>query len=90
MICLVVLSEAVKNRRDCVYDAMHSLGGSIAPCAYVPNIVSSVTIGDANIPGFDIDGAHLQSVGAMKYLHDLVGNSNFLKCTTPECPELPN
>lgn len=73
---------------DCVYDYMHQVGGSIAPCEYKPNVVASVTIGDAAVSAFNIDGAHLESKGAMKYLKDLNGNSNFIKCSSPECPEL--
>lgn len=90
---LAALVECVQNRApdNCVYDQMHKAGGAIAACTYTPVIRASVTIGDTT-PAFDIDGAHLESRGAIKYLKEAnkpgLSSTDFLKCTTPQCPEL--
>ena len=91
MVFATIAVNGVQHRRrvdDCVYDSMHKVGGTIVPCDYTPNIVSSVTIGDSAVPAFDVDGAHLQSRGAMKYLKELGGYTDFVKCSSPDCPEL--
>jgi hypothetical protein len=88
-----LLSLAASVRRDTpcpAYDSMHTAGGTIPPCAYVPQIVYNQTIGQDETYAFGVDGSHLNSQGAVAYLKSLYSLSpdQFVACTTPDCSEL--
>ncbi len=75
---------------DCgTYDYMHTSGGSTDPCPYTPNIVHTVTVGDGNTYAFGVDGAHLQSQGAMSYIKSIneppLSPTEHLQCGPTGC-----
>ena len=80
--------HSLDSRRDCVYDQMHTDGGTNAPCDYQSQVVSNV--GDGTTVAFQVDGAHLRSRGPVKYIKSKRGLSatDFLGCQSPQCPEL--
>jgi len=76
---------------DCPpYDYMHTNGGPIAPCVYTPKYVANITIGENSDTAFTIDGAHLESKGAMAYLKSKLelDTDQFMKCQMADCSDL--
>lgn len=75
---------------DCKYDIMHSQGGQNPPCEYNPVPVATITVAGSSNPAFQVDGAHLSSIGAVKYMKQKKGMSptDFLACSSPPCNEL--
>jgi hypothetical protein len=95
-LCLAINSRvmwSINRGGDCAaYDYMHTAGGPIAPCAYVPNYVFNVTIGENSDQAFSIDGSHLQSKGAIAYLkgknNPPLDTDDFMKCQMADCSDL--
>ena len=75
---------------DCAYDSMHVQGGQNPPCAYNAVPVATITVAGSSVPAFQVDGAHLSSIGAIKYMKQRRGMSptDFLTCSSPPCNEL--
>jgi hypothetical protein len=83
-------ANALRLRGDCPYDSMHTSGGQNSPCGYDAVPVATVSIAGSSTPAFQVDGAHLTSVGALKYMKSRKGMSptDFLSCSSPPCTEL--
>ena len=75
---------------DCAYDSMHAQGGQNPPCAYNAVPVATITVAGSSVPAFQVDGAHLSSIGAVKYMKQRKSMSptDFLACSSPACNEL--
>ena len=88
---LCALTRAVRRDTPCpAYDSMHTAGGTIPPCAYVPVNVYNQTLGEDETYAFGVDGSHLNSQGSVAYLKSLYSLSpdQFVACTTTDCSEL--